>query len=96
MYFLTIGNSGKETHLKRVPNGTMATLEDVRAVVNDTRFQDADVNDVINSLLGALILSEKKRSYDGEAFERVEELVRDIQTNPRKYKDRPSRKVKLV
>jgi len=51
-----------------------------------------DVDEVIR----ALILSETKRKYDDLAFERIKELVSDIQESPRRYKDRPNRKIKVT
>lgn len=82
----------KEEKLKAQPHGTLATLEDIQAIVTDVRFQNVDVDDVIQ----ALIVSETKRKYDDFAFERVAELVHDIRQAPRKYKDRPNRKVNLT
>jgi len=82
----------QEDQAKRLPHGTLATLEDIHAVVNDVRFQNVDVDEVIR----ALILSETKRKYDDLAFERIKELVQDIQEAPRKYKDRSNRKVKVT
>ena len=78
--------------VKALPHGTLATLEDIHAVVNDVRFQNADVNEIIK----ALILSETKRKYDDLAFERIKDLVEDIQEAPRKYKNRPNRKANVV
>ena len=78
--------------VKALPHGTLATLEDIHAVINDARFQNADVNEVIK----ALMLSETKRKYDDLALQRIKELVEDIQEAPRKYKDRPNRKANVV
>ena len=85
-------NEIKEDQVKRLPHGTLATLEDIHAVINDVNFQNIEVDKVIRGL----IISEATRKYQDDGLRRIKELISDIQDNPRKYKDRPTRKVKVV
>jgi hypothetical protein len=82
----------KQDQTKRLPHGTLATLEDIHAVINDVRFQNVEVEKIIKSLM----ISEAMREYEDRGLQRIKELIADIQDNPRNYKDRPNRKVNVV
>lgn len=85
-------NEIKKDEVKRLPHGTLATLEDIMAVANDTHFQNGEVDELVKSLL----YSQAMRTYQDIRFENISQLVKDIQDSPRRYKARKNRKVNIL
>lgn len=82
----------KQDQVKRLPHGTMANIEDIHAIVNDLQWQNMQVSQIMEMYL----ISESAREYMSDRMLDVKDRLKDIQENPRKYKDRQSRKRNIV